>query len=364
MIRAQMKRSLLSVAYPGWGSEKAKTDGYTVVVPAPMDMPFLTYFALRGLSQLDLTHCAEILVVPDGCGSDNGKALAEAVQLTAVDGVRLLPIRGRNRASISMFGHSGIAHWMTIVEAVREAKTDWIYLHDADAFFTDADLIESNHAHCKQHKLHTLGVTPRWDPYFQSLDIQIPGTWELMFSTEWAKSWSPVAHKAGPRATPTGPMFFDTMLYPQFKDHESGRIQVKPNDSFVHLSGTVVTYRRYLDHQPQKVGDELFRLLFLSLLQELAPSIASECRLPTVAELAQGLKGRDQQVHYQFPDAAHNYAEFRTFIERLMAAPLFSGAAQQIDALLRPFDAHFASLGGDQPRTDVAKMRAHGLWLG
>ena len=361
-MRGKVKRILLSLIHPSWGPRKAVSEGYTVVIPAPMDMPFLTYLSLQGLHEIDLSRCREILVVPDGCASDGGKALAEAIQASNIPDARLLPVRNRNRATLALFGHGGIAHWLTIVDAIREAGTDLLYLHDADAFFTQPELIESNYQMCKTQDLMSLGVTPRWDPKFKELGIEVPGTWELMFSSTWARKWSPVEHKAGQHDTPAGPVFFDTMLYPQYRDHGSGLIKVAESDAFVHLSGTVVTYRKFLDFSGRCVGDELFRLLFLSLLNELSPRIASECKLPTVEELAMGLSNPARRVHYCFPDAAANYLEFRETIRKLVATRLFACQAQDVARLLLPFDNHLLNAPTSTAPT-TPKMRSHGLWL-
>ena len=362
-MRGKVKRLLLSLIHPNWGSRKAVRDGYTVVIPAPMDMPFLTYLSLEGLRTLDLTHCREILVVPDGCATDGGQALAEAIRASGVPGVKLLSVPRRNKLTLSLFGHSGIAHWMTIVEAIREAGTDLLYLHDSDAFFTQGNLVEANYLLCKDQGLASLGVTTRWDPSFKDLGIRIPGTWELMFSAAWATKWSPVDHKAGQHDTPVGPVFFDTMLYPQYRDYETGLIKVVESDAFVHLSGTVVTYRKFLDFSERCVGDELFRLLFLSLLNELSPRIDSEHRLPGVEELALGLLDSTRRVHYCFPDAVRNYREFRETIRKLVATSLFSPHDSKIAQLLAPFDQQL-SKRELVTETSRPKMRSHGLWLG
>jgi hypothetical protein len=362
-VRGKVKRLLLSLIHPSWGARKPVADGYTFVIPAPMDMPFLTYLALEGLRALDLTHCREVLVVPDGCATDGGRALAEAIRASGFPGVKLLGVPRRNRLTLSLFGHGGIAHWMTIVGALREAGTDLIYLHDSDAFFTGKDLVESNYRMCRDQQLVSLGVTTRWDPKFQELQIEIPGTWELMFSAAWARKWTPVDHKAGQHDTPIGPVFFDTMLYPQYRDYGSGLIRVVDSDAFVHLSGTVVTYRKFLDFAERNVGDELFRLLFLSLLNELSPQIESECKLPSVEELALGLRDPTRRVHYCFPDAVRNYKDFSATIVKLVATPLFAPHEQEIARLLAPFDRQL-SKQEDVAETAQPRIRSHGLWLG
>ena len=50
----------------------------------------------------------------------------------------------------------------------------------------------------------TLGVTGRLDPFFKAVGYEIPGTWELMFSTRWcvnaARTSSRTAGTARPEA--------------------------------------------------------------------------------------------------------------------------------------------------------------------
>ena len=53
-----------------WWRRCAFEDGYTIVLPSPMDMPFLLRYALEGLAHLNTENCRQILVVPDGCVDD------------------------------------------------------------------------------------------------------------------------------------------------------------------------------------------------------------------------------------------------------------------------------------------------------
>lgn len=362
-MKSYIKRALLSAFYPAWRSTKRNFDGYSIVVPAPMDMPFLTYWSLRGLNQMDLSNCHEILVVPDGCGKDEGRSLMEAIKLSGVDRVRLLPVTNRNRAVISLFGDSGIAHWMTIVEAINHSETEWLFLHDADAFFTEKSLLEDNYAVCKASSMKCLGVTARWDPLFTSADMYLPGTWELFFSRDWARTWSPISHKAGNRYIDGASAFFDTMLYPMYRDYGCNGIGIRRNESFMHLSGTVVTYRRWLDYINQSVGDELYRLLFLCLLRELSPDIESECRLPKIVDLYNGLNDSNCRVHYRFPDAAINYQEFNKFIRAVLNLDLFSPYSARAAMLLKPFDDALLTDDSDKKKM-FHGVRAHCLYLG
>jgi len=365
----ELKRFVLGLVYPGWRRKTVADDGYTFIMPAPMDMPFLCYLALAGLRQVDLRDCREILVVADGWQGADTSSLAAAVAAAGVIAapVRLVPVPTRQRVALNVFKHhAGLAHWTQIVEAIDEAETDLIFLHDSDAFFTDGTLLQSSYEHCRAQGLQTLGVTARWDPAFTSIGMKLPGTWELMFSSRWARNWHPVDHKSGLRTTERGRINFDTMLYPQYCDYAGGRIGVRETDSFLHLSGTIVTYRAYREFHDRQVGDELFRLLFLSLLNEVCPSFPGDAGLPSVSELARGLDDPGRRVHYRFPGVAAKYREFRAFVAKLMDAPVFAVSRNAMATMIRPFDEHFAALGPDAPGTaqEYGKLRQHGLWLG
>jgi hypothetical protein len=364
-MRAELKRLVLGLAYPRWRRVAQAAEGYTVIVPAPMDMPFLCYLALAGLRELDLRHCHEILVVPDGVGAPDTSALAQAIAAAAPrTPVRLLDASARQRVALALGRlNPGVAHWTQIVESIDAARTDALFLHDADAFFTDGALLETGYSAFRAQELRTLGVSARWDPVFTNAAMQIPSTWELMFSARWARGWRPIDHKSGLRDTAQGRILFDTMLYPQYCDYGSGGIVVRHSESFLHLSGTIATYREFMSYRDRPVGDELFRLLFLSLLRESSPAFPDGCALPRVAELEAGLLDSSRRVHYRFPAAAEKYAEFRGFVARLTQTPLFRAQAEVLTALVRPFDEHFAARQPQAYTPELGRLRQHGLWL-
>ena len=66
------KALLLKPLFGRWRRGCPFEDGYTILLPSPMDMPFLLRFALEGLLRMDTSNCRQILVVPDGWGDDGG----------------------------------------------------------------------------------------------------------------------------------------------------------------------------------------------------------------------------------------------------------------------------------------------------
>lgn len=369
MIRS-LKRRLLSVLFARWRRPCPFEEGYTILLPSPMDMPFLLRYALEGLARLDTTHCRQILVVPDGWGDDRGEALAPAVEACGDPRVEMVALRPADYFVIRRTRPPGGAdtHWLQVVNGTTFARCEHAFLHDADAFFLEADGLERQYRECRDRGMYTLGVTPRWDPQFTSAGLVIPGTWELMYSTRWARSRAPWALKGGMRATPGGLWEFDSMLHAQYLDYASGRIGVMGEPPrFVHYSGTIFTYRAFRDRAGRAVADDLFRILLLALLEDLIPDGRGGRVVPHVEELARGLDDPNASVSYRSETAGREYPKFRAMVDQMCEAPIFAGErAARIEGLLRPFDEHFeealaSSRAGVGEDGGEVRMRRHGL---
>lgn len=352
----------------GWGARPKLASGYSILLASPMDMPFLLRFALEAIRWIDTTRCGQILVVPDGCSDDGGAALRDAVADFDDPRLEVLELTGRGAwLARSMQSRGGSAiHWACIVNGLRRVRCEHVFLHDADAFFLEADGLERQYRECLSRNMDTLGVTARWDPFFQRIGYTIPGTWEMMFRTRWALGHAPVKHKGRIESTEHGTNEFDTMLYPQYLAHPSGRVGVMdPPPEFVHFSGTIVTYREFSRSGGRAVQDELFRVLLLSILEELIPASNGRRVTPRPGELARGLTDPSARVRYDSEVARRGYPEFRRMIDQLCGSPMFVGErAERVQALLAPFDEHWARLadeaGGDLG-PPVARFRSHGI---
>jgi hypothetical protein len=376
VIRIDPKWFLLRALFGRWHRPGPRVDGYTILLPSPMDMPFLLRFALEGLRQMETTHCRQIIVIPDGCGDDGGKALREVIESCGDSRVEFARLRAAAHLIVHGMWRSGggianWSHWAMIVEGTERARCEHIFLHDADAFFLETDGLERQYRECRDRGMETLGVTARWDPFFREIGYSIPGTWELMFSAGWARRRSPLHLKGRWRDTPRGPYEFDTMLYPQYLDYPTGKVGIlDPPPRLLHFAGAITTYRTFCDRAGRPVVDELFRLLLLSLLEDLLPSPDGERVLPTVGELARGLDDPASPITYSSQRAIREYPIFRAMIEDLCDSTIFRGPrADRIRGLIRPFDEHFAGhpaginadASGDPIGRIGAQPRRHGL---
>jgi hypothetical protein len=375
-MRIDLKWFVLNAIFGRWHGAGPQEEGYTILLPSPMDMPFLLRFALEGLRRLDTKHCRQIVVIPDGCGDDGGKALERVVESSGDSRVELARLRPAAHFIVHGMRRTGggianWSHWAMIVEGIERARCEHVFLHDADAFFLETDGLERHYRECCDRGMETLGVTARLDPFFREIGYAIPGTWELMFATRWARRRSPLELKGRSRPTPRGDYTFDTMLYPQYLDYPSGKVGIlDPPPRLVHFAGAITTYRTFSDRRGRPVVDELFRLLLLSLLEDLLPSPEGKGVMPAVAELARGLADPAAPVTYGSRRATREYPIFRAMIEDLCNSAIFLGArADRIRELIRPFDEHYedqlagidANAPGDSPGAVEDEPRGHGL---
>ena len=347
-----------------WRRPGPSVDGYTILLPSPMDMPFLLQFALEGMRHLDTSHCRQIIVISDGCGADRAAALRQVVDSCGDSRVELARLRAAAHFVVHGMRRSGGAiaswtHWAMIIEGINRAKCDYIFLHDADAFCLERDGLERQYRECRDRGMATLGVMARWDPFFREIGFTIPGTYELMFSARWVRRHGPLDLKGRQRQTTHGLRVFDTMLYPQFQDYPSGRIGIlDPPPQLLHFAGAITLYRMFCDRGDQPVVDEEFRLLFLALMEDLFPSPSGNRLLPSTSMLAHGLHDPSAAVTYGSPRATREYPTFRTMIEDLCNSPIFQGPrAEQIRASIYPFDRHYEN------RLAATNLRADN-WVG
>jgi hypothetical protein len=358
------KALFLKAFFGRWGRTPPIEEGFTVLLPMPADMPFLLRYALEGLKHLDLTHCRQVLVVGDGMGADGGAAFRALVEESGDPRVELVEDGPVDRfVAAKLRGVGSSLHWLAIVRGTARVRSGAVFLHDSDAFFLESGGIERQYREFVDRGMHTLGVTARLDPKFLEAGYAIPGTWEMMYSTKWARSHPPASHKGRLRSTPHGPILFDTMLLPQFLDYPSGRVGVMAEPPrFVHFNGTIVTYRVYRERAGAPVVDELFRLLLLAMLEDLVPDPAGGRAVPTVDELARGLSDPSAPVTYGSKVAVQEYPIFREMVEDLCGSPIMEGArAGRLRELIRPFDDHFAEHRADPTLGSLVGIRTAGL---
>ena len=108
--------------------------------------------------------------------------------------------------------------------------------------------------------------------------------------------------------------------------------------------------------------NQVFRLLLLSVLEDLVPALDGARLLPTPAALALGLDDPAAPVTYPADLTAREYPTFRRQVEQVCEASTFRGArAERVRALLRPFDEHFGPWEEGSTVLTPGEARSHGL---
>ena len=80
MPKPRLKSIVQGMLFGRWRRARPIGPGYTILMPMPMDMPFLLRFALEGVRSIDTTHCKQIVVIPDGFGSDGGESMKQVIR--------------------------------------------------------------------------------------------------------------------------------------------------------------------------------------------------------------------------------------------------------------------------------------------
>jgi hypothetical protein len=347
-----------------WPSSRRLEEGYAILLPTPMDLPFLLRFALEGLRQINTANCKQIVVVPDAWGTDGGEALRRVVAEFDDPRIAIAAPRPIDYRIVRLLNNSANTHWLACVNGTAHTRCEYAFLHDADAFFVDPDGPERQYRECRDRDMYSLGVTARNDAFFTQIGYEnIAATWELMYSVAWALRHGSFAFKGGMRMTPRGDCEFDSMLLPQFLDYPSGKIGVMESPpEIIHFFGVIGAFRLYEERRRKPTGrpivDQRLRLLLVALLEDIFPDPSGHRAMPTVEELSRGLTDSTAPVMYTSVEAAHEYSSFRERIEALCHVPAFQGPrADQLRKQLKPFDAYY--LGRSAEADPLAKSEPH-----
>jgi hypothetical protein len=348
-MRRFIKRLLIgALMRRRWPRSRALEEGYAILLPTPMDMPFMLRFALEGLRHINTENCRQILVVPDAWGTDGGEALRCVASEFDDPRIAMAPLRPIDYRLVRIMRYFAVPHWLAFVNGTAQTRCAYAFLHDADAFFIEREGLERHYRECRDRGMFTLGVSARTDEGFLRVGCsRIAATWELMYSVAWALGHGPLAFMPGKWTTPHGLWTFDSMLRPQYLDYASGKIGVMESPpAFVHFYGVIGAYRAYQQRRRKPTGrpivDQRLRLLLLALFEDLIPATTGRRALPTVEELERGLTDPSAPVTYATVEAAHSYPFFHEQIELLYQTPTFRGPrADQLRERLRPFDEYF-----------------------
>src|SRR4051794_251227 len=266
----RIKAALWRRAFAHWAGTRApKTEGYTLLLPVPADLPVFLRLALAGAASQDAQERVETLVVPDAPSREFRAELEAALGSVDVPDARLVEPR---RAAQVMRRAAGNAissnHFIQLQAGLDSARATHALLHDADLFIRDAGFLDRHYRRALDGGFACLGVAPAWDDWLREHGHgHVAATWELMVTTEWAYSFPPWQHR--PRADSlTGERHvFDTMLYTQALTAPERCGLHDPGDAFVHFNWVIGVYRNF-ERASGPFEDDRFLLVLIRFLSE------------------------------------------------------------------------------------------------
>ena len=295
-----MKGLVLKALFSRWPRPRPLEDGYTILLPSPMDMPFLLRYALEGLVGMDTEPLPPDPRGPRRLGGRPGGGPA-----TGRRRVRRPPGRTGRLSSfdyliVRLMGKTGSApHWKAILSGTERARCEYIFLHDADAFFVERDALERQYRECRDRGMYTLGVTPRWDPFFEEARLRHPGDLgDDVFDPLGAEPVTPLLEGALVARPPTAPMNSIRCSTPSsWIIPRAGSASWTPPPRWSTSAGRSSP----IDAIPIEAASPWSTnssVLLLAILEDLMPAANGVRVLPTVASLARGLDHDDAPVVY------------------------------------------------------------------
>lgn len=344
MTRA-VKRGAWRALYGRWPRRRARADGYTVLIPAPGDLPVFAHLALAGLARQDPSDRAEVIVIPDRLTPAFEAAVDRSASAFPPGAVRIARIDGRGRLLQRLSGEPYLNHFLQVFHGVAAARTSHAMLHDVDLFVNDVGFISRRYRECRENGLACLGVELAHDAdWYERQGLgPVLATWELMFEVGWLRRFPPWQVHGHRNRIDGSEHVFDTMDYPQARTPGPRRRLAEAPGAFVHFQWVITVFRHFQQSQGAPYEDHRFRLLLIRLLVDAFGGFDGRQLIPGVDELARGIVDPAAAVTYRSPEIERRYAAFREMLRNVTDGPLIdSDRAEGVERALAPFDAAFA----------------------
>lgn len=324
-----------------WPACPSLSEGYTLLLPVPGDLPVFLELALAVCAEQASLHRRRTVVLPDRMTP----AIREVVERTRQGWkgpLDVVALPRPERWALPYLKSGSRNHGLQLIQGVASARTTHVILHDADLFMLGPDLLDRQYQACRSQGLACLGVSPVWDGWYAEHGRQLAATWEMCAEVGWLRAWPPADHIGHDGFLWEQSHTFDTTLYPQALT-EPSRISVQSfDDELVHFNYVISTYRRWQRNKSAMLDDR-FLLLLIRVFVELFTADPSTCDLPMVEQLAGGL-GVASFGPVNYPDVAvgaEPYSRFRNQLSKALCGPWGQGRLERLDDVLAPFDTYY-----------------------
>ncbi len=222
-------------------------EGYTILLPSPMDMPFLLRFALEGLDRIDTTNCARFSSFPTVGATTEGRrwhgwSPSATIHVSKwsiyARTTTFSSVRRARRGVPTRIGSRWSTEPRSRAAGTRSCTTRM-------RFFSKPTGSNGSTASVARGEW-TRSASMPVGPVFHERGIHHPGNVGTdVFDPLGAEPPTGRA-QGGMRPTPDGLREFDSMLHAQYLDCPSGRVGVMAlPPRLVHFSGTIFTYRAF-----------------------------------------------------------------------------------------------------------------------
>jgi hypothetical protein len=329
MLTKRLKIAMWKLLYARWGAPPSCPEpGYSLLLLVPGDLPIFLRIAMTVCARQAHDHLVETLVIPDAVTPEFCREFEALEKIWNGGRLRVVQLHGIDRA-ITRMNNPFHNCWLQLVNGVNASTATHAIWHDADAFVLDPDFLKSQYLACVNENLACVGVNEVWDSWYRANDYRhLVATWELMFSNSWMRAFTPYEHRGYARDRRMPRHVYDITLLPQMLTSPEHIGRSEAAAPIIHFNHVICSYRNF---QNARGGyeDVHFRLLLIRLLMEAFDPGGPDYGIPTLPELALGIRDGSQRVTYVNQATPATYPEFRAKLQELIDSPLLDEPARR-----------------------------------
>jgi hypothetical protein len=315
-----LRQKIIEHPYSRWSDSNRKlSDGYTILLATPSDLPLFLNLALEIIKNQDLTDLKEILIIPDWPST----LFEEFYRHIAKDyinlPVRFISLRRRDQLAWTLTKSITTRHFTQLVRGIDETTTEYAIIHDSDLFLPPGDFLRTRYETCRNHGLVVFGV----EPWRREEPDSFVVTWEMVFSVKWAKSFPPFMHRGQVKVIEGHRYDFDTTLLPQYLTDAQLIDWNSRHGDFFHFRYTIAAYRKFVNGQPLPPNFGLKLFLIRTLIDAFNVS-QSHCQI-NVPDHNEFLKGKFGLSNLKsHPNGPRLITKFKETLRGIIRAKIFS----------------------------------------
>jgi hypothetical protein len=325
------RQKLIKYAYNRWSNNDCElSDGYTILLPIPSDLPVFLSLAIEIIKKQDLTGAKELLIIPDWPSASFEKFCKDIAKQCSSLPMRYVSLGMRDQLAWTLSKGITTRHFTQLVRGIEETCTKYAFIQDSDAFLQISDFIKTQYETCYNRGLAVYGVESRRSMAREDRDIFV-STWEMMFSIAWVKSFPPFMHKGQYSFVNSSRQEFDTMLLPQYLTDKKLIDYTPRNGDFFHFRFVIATYRNFLNKRQLQPNYGLKLFLIRTLIDVFDISGWNYQNVPTHNEFLEGKFGLSELQYLS--DGLRYVYEFKGTLQGIINARIFN--QHQSEALSR-----------------------------